>query len=368
MQKRYSTPKKVIALGAGLLLGALGATAYAQTTAQESKKPQVVGNINYSSHRNRIDLDGTCYKGKLFDYYLLSDGTFVQTDKKGVVIRPLTVYYLDIDNDGEFGKAERDAIKKRIPILMHDAFNDMANAEFNRFLADYASKGNCANLQIKSGMNQEQLTQKEIEEAAKKIGTPSYTDPNLTVTRADVKKDKKYSLTGIVQGNVNFDSTTFGASAGLGIGNEKARINALVDSSHSLDKLVDSYSGDLSKGKKAYGTVTDTNNNSIGASLELQLALSKNWDLIMGAGVDYSTWIEETIEEIIASGNTEKSADEILKSNTNSVACGAFSPKGYIGTEIGPVRLIVGYQGRNGWFAEAGASFPLNKYDKKKEK
>jgi hypothetical protein len=131
--------KNIIKSAVAALALLTGINAYGQAT---------IDNFDYASHRNRIDLDGKCYEGTIFNYNLLSNNTIEQSDKTNVNIEP--VWFYDIDNDGKFGKAEIDAIKKGIPIFMNNAFNDIANAKVRKFLemaSEYSS--------LSSKLNQE---------------------------------------------------------------------------------------------------------------------------------------------------------------------------------------------------------------------
>lgn len=153
---------------AGLLLA--GITALSPAQAQDNKpkdndKPTVLDNFIYPSHRNFPAIDGKCYEGKLFDYNLLSNDTIAQADKNRVIIEPLWFY--DIDNDGKFGKAEIAAIKKGIPIFMNQAFNDIANAEMQKFLEKASEYGSLEaqlkdaekNSETQKGNYEKQLTE-----------------------------------------------------------------------------------------------------------------------------------------------------------------------------------------------------------------
>jgi hypothetical protein len=113
---------KAIALATAL---ATAGSAYAQIV-----KPS--DSFDYASHRNVPAIDGRSYEGVIFNYTLLLNGKISQTDKPSVNIIPRWFY--DIDNDGKFGKAEEDAIKKGIPIYMHEEFNKTANAKVSEFL------------------------------------------------------------------------------------------------------------------------------------------------------------------------------------------------------------------------------------------
>lgn len=183
----------------------------------------------------------------------------------------------------------------------------------------------------------------------------------LEEKKIEDKKQKGVYLSLIAQGNANSAFDNFGGSLGLGIGNEKVRIAALVDASLGLDKLVDSYSGPLSAGRTAYGTVTDTNAFSVGLSAEAQLG-----PFVFGSGADYSNWIRKTVEQIL------DSSGDVVKSNTNSLVNSGITGKVYGGVELPlsdswKLGVVGGYDGRNGGYFGVRNVFRLNQPRKEKK-
>jgi hypothetical protein len=376
---------KVALLSAALMGGLTGIV-----SAEENKKaPIVLDNVDYASHRNVPAIDGRCYEGQIFNYDLLSDATFSETDKKGVRIRP--IYFYDIDGDGKFGKAEKEAIKKGIPIFMHPAFNDLANAEVREFL-ERATEYSSLSEQLKQGKKlspkekgdyeaqlaqcrericqlEKQLSGKEVPEASPEMQRPKseYELKEPQIPQEKYQESGKQNaqnlpleLSLILQEGSNFDFNTFETSAGLRFGNEKFALGVLVDASIGLDKRIETYSSPLSAGRTAYGTVDNTNRFSVGLSAEAM------WShLVFGAGIDYSNLVKKTVEQINdKNGNT-------LKSNINSEPDRQVFGKAYVGAEI-PITdswklgAIFGYNGRDGTYLGLRTVFRLNQPQKGK--
>lgn len=102
---------------------------------------------------------------------------------------------------------------------------------------------------------------------------------------------------------------------------------ALVDAGFGLDKQIDSVSVTYSdpifnSDITMSGTKTNTNNFSIGGGFEVSYS-----PFILGIGINYNAWLENTKEQI-------SSESTILKSNALSVPVNSVSGKVYGGVEI----------------------------------
>ncbi len=167
------------------------------------------------------------------------------------------------------------------------------------------------------------------------------------------KSNPYFSIIAGANSNIAFNN--FGGSIGARYNfNDIFGVGALLDVSLGLDEQIDSYSGPLSAERVASGTVTNSNIYSLGLSAEMQLG-----PFIAGAGVDYSSWIKNVLEQI-------SKGDEILKSNTNSIINGQFFAKVYGGLEIEPVKgwkvgAMGGYDWKNGPFFSIRNNFRLGK-------
>ena len=179
------------------------------------------------------------------------------------------------------------------------------------------------------------------------------------------EKNNYTQLSLLAEANSNFGFDTFGGAVGLRVSPFKDKnigLGALLDVNFSLDKAIDSYTDSLSSGRTAYGTINDTNANSIGLLAELQYG-----PLFIGGGANYQNWITNTLEQILdASGN-------LVKSNINSTPNRQVFGKIYGGVEF-PIRDVwklganVSYDGRNGAYFGVRNTFRLNKNREKWEK
>jgi hypothetical protein len=231
---------------------------------------------------------------------------------------------------------------------LENSYNDLVKKEEEerKKISELEQKTETPELswQIRKPQPQENLPLPEIPKEEKK--------------QIDKKKEKGYTLISLIaQGNSNFAFDTFGGSLGARINPFKDKnigLGALLDVNLGLDKQIDSYSGSLSAGRTAYGTVTDTNAFSIGLSAEAQLG-----PFILGGGADYSNWIRKTVEQILdSSGNT-------LKSNTNSLTNSRITGKVYGGFEVPltdawKLGAVGGYSGKNGPYFGIRSVFRLN--------
>jgi hypothetical protein len=128
------------------------------------------------------------------------------------------------------------------------------------------------------------------------------------------------------------------------------------------DRLLESYTGEVSPITKRYaqGTKTSTNRTSIGGDLELRIG-----PVIFGAGANIESGIENTLEQIIK--QTDE-GNQVLRSNTSSIGYSVNSVNGYIGLDL-PInenltgRVFVGYEnqgvGKDRGFIGIGTSIKL---------
>jgi hypothetical protein len=312
----------VLAIGAGL---ALAGNATAQTA-----KPNAT--FDYASHRNVPAIDGRCYEGVIFNYTLLLDGKIAQTDKPNVHI--LSRWFYDIDNDGKFGKAEEDAIKKGIPIYMHEEFNKAANAKVAEFLnaaEEYKklyqslsettiSKDEVAKYQARIDALEEKLRESGkacgLEEKAL-CAKPLAQEVNPAKT-SDFKP--YWSLTAGADSNFE-DTVGFNAGARF-YPAENLGFGVSADVGFGKDKMLKSYEDILIDNLRAVGTAVGTHNLSVGLSGEVQIG-----PVLFGAGADYDSRIVKKSVELLE-------GDEVIKSNSDSIFETGFSGKVYGGVEI----------------------------------
>ncbi len=383
---------------AGLVALAVGTNAYGQATnsvSTEDDKPFIMestlDNFSYKSQRNVPKIDGKCKAGVIFNYNLLLNGRITQADSPGVHI--LSRWFYDIDNDGKFGKAEEDAIKKGIPIYMSNEFNSIANEKIRKFLkaaVDYKylyelldKRETISKEEIKQYQAKVTELEAQLKECGKAVGleektlsaklplpeppaekpvivsvnpTPSIIPAPKYTPKETPKTEEPQSayLSLLAQANSNIALNSFGGSLGLRFNPLKdVGFGVNFDANYSLDELIDSYNAPMSARRTAYGTITDTNIYSLGLSAEAQLG-----PVILGGGADYTNWIRKVLEQIKDNDGT------VLKSNTNSTSNGAFSGKVYGGLEFEPadgVKLgaIVGYDWNKGVYAGGRAAFRL---------
>jgi hypothetical protein len=312
---------------------------------EQTSKPKVMDNFDYASHRKG-------YEGKIFNYNLLSNAVISQSDKKGVNIKP--IWFYDIDNDGKFGKAEKDAIKRGIPIFMHPAFNEIANAEVRKFL-EIASEYSSLSEKLKQEEKNSQIYQKRISELEAKL--IEYESKLLEKEKYEPKETEKRNEISLLT-EVNNNN---GGALGLRFTpfeNKKIGFGTLVNISFPSDKTIDSYIDSLSSGRTACGIIKETNANSIGISAELQYG-----PLFVGGGINYQNWLTNTSEQILdSSGNT-------IKSNTNSVSNEKVFRKIYCGTEfplsdMWKLGASIGYDEKNGVYFGLRNTFRLNNKQK----
>ena len=204
--------------------------------------------------------------------------------------------------------------------------------------------------------------EKEVSKALTPYAEVSEPEKAKVVEVPKEKRERESFFSLIAQGasNIAFDAYTGSLGARYNF-NKYLGLGLNLDVGFGLDKLVDSYSGPLSCGRIAVGSVTDTNKFSIGGSLEGQIGLA-----ILGAGVDYKTWMTKTVEQIIMEG-----CGNVLKSNTNTTPNRQIFAKVYGGVEI-PITenwklgAIAGYNWKDGMYAGLRTGFRLNNYKKKK--
>jgi hypothetical protein len=349
---------KTIALGAAIFAGA---NAFAEGGIEKAVKPaeqenEVIATIalpfSYESQRTEKENNG-----KLFFYNFLSDGTAYQIDKPNVKFAQR--WFWDVDGDGKFGDAEQEAIKDGKLVYMSNTFNEKANSEQRKFLqniennSQYSSKNLTGKTWRVTGLDDadangdgdvtpEELNKyygfdKKIEEA-KLLEKKVSEKPTLPKE----KINPTYSL--VTGANVNADLDKYNASIGLRVNpfrNENIGLGLNADVGFGLDKKVDSYNDVVTSKLSVAGSKTNTNNSSVGISAELQL-----YNLVLGAGLDYSNWITNTNAKIIKEGI-------VTKSNKDSIAENDFSWKGHLGLEFQPkknwrIGATVGYHEKDG--------------------
>lgn len=173
------------------------------------------------------------------------------------------------------------------------------------------------------------------------------------------KQEKDYRGVSILtQGIMNGTADAYGASLGLRVNpfqNADIGFGVNLDLGFGLDKVTDSYNDEIS-GKchapcppplppRIYtsGSTTEQNKLSIGGSLEAQFG-----PFIIGGGIDYKSWITDTVAKITKDG-------KVTKSNSDSTPNRQVFGKVYGGFEF-PVSdswkigAIGGYNGRDGGY------------------
>lgn len=165
--------------------------------------------------------------------------------------------------------------------------------------------------------------------------------PKEKTQAPETKKEKDYRSVWLqAQQTANGDLTSYITSVGARVNPFKdadISFGANLDVGFGLDNLVDSYTGQLSAGRTASGTITDTNKLSIGGSLEAQFG-----PFILGGGIDYKTWVRNVVEQILD-----------VKSNNNSTPNRQVFGKAYGGIEVPlgdnvKLGVIGGYNGKDG--------------------
>jgi hypothetical protein len=348
-----------LALGAGL---AFAGSAYSQ----EATAPKAPSNtFDYASHRNVPAIDnGKCYEGVIFNYKLLLDGKIAQTDKKNVNI--LSRWFYDIDNDGKFGKAEEDAIKRGEPIYMHEEFNKTANSKIGEFLKaaeeyqklynslkettvskDEVSKyqarvealeeklreaGRACGLENKAlcadvPANEEPAHQLKFDSLGQALWedmhkpsqeVPAYEQPQPAKVKSDFKP--YWALTAGVNSNAKDN-----IEASLGARYNPAKnfgLGVSADVGFEKGRNLETYSETLGSGRSVYGEINEKDIFSVGFSGEI-----KAGPFIIGGGVAKRSSLRDTIEQI-------KRYDEILKANSNSASASETTGKAYGGFEL----------------------------------
>ena len=99
----------------------------------DTANPEILATFEYKSNRPEPE-----YNGKTFTYNILSDNSFSQSDKPNAKFS--SIYFFDIDGDGKFGDAEREAIKSGKLIYMHPQFNQIANDKVKNVFNDLISQ------------------------------------------------------------------------------------------------------------------------------------------------------------------------------------------------------------------------------------
>lgn len=212
--KKHMNKSKKLGLAGLLLLGATSVFSPRIDAKPAEDKPAVLDNFDYASHRKG-------YEGKIFNYDLLSNGTASQTDKKNVNIEP--IWFYDIDNDGKFGKAEMDAIKAGIPIFMHQAFNDIANAKVRKFLeiaTEYSSLKEKLKDAEKNSGTQKEFYEKRISELEAKLKEYQAQNPVQNTQQAEIPKTENKTANPIYLifgADSNFAFNSYSGFAGIRI-------------------------------------------------------------------------------------------------------------------------------------------------------
>jgi len=385
MRNNNSKLRKVLPVIAGLVLST---NAHGQATDSAALE-----SFDYASHRNVPAIDGKSHMGEIHSYSLLPDATIAELNKKGVKILPMWFY--DIDNDGKFGQAEKDAMKKGIPIFMHEEFNNIANAKIRKSLERFLEITIEYN-SLREKMEQESKNSKEgseklrfdYEEKKSKLEADILQlEANILELRKDYtsydssvqknieqksqspisdnsqKKEKGYTLVSLIaQGNTDFAFDNFGGSLGVRVNpfkNKEIGFGAGIDVGFGLDKLVDSYYDVLTERLATSGSITDTSRLSLGASAEMQFG-----PFVVGAGADYRTAISKSVANIIKDG-------VITKSNSDSTPSNKVYGRVYGGLELPitsawKIGAVCGYDDGNGPYFGVRSVFRLNQPKKEK--
>ena len=200
---------------------------------------------------------------------------------------------------------------------------------------------------------------KKDEEQKENLPLPEIPKEEKKQREKKVKEGKEGYLSLIVQGTSNSVFDAYNGSLGVRVNpfkNKEIGFGALLDLGFGLDELIDSYSAPLSAGRTAYGTIEDTDKLSIGGSLETQLG-----PFVLGTGIDYKTWITNTVEKIL-----DCSGDSV-KSNTNAVPNRQVFGKLYGVAELPitdrwKIGTVLGYNWKDGVYAGLRTNFKLNNH------
>ncbi len=340
---------------AGLLLAGITVLFPKAVNAQDNKPIDDSGKattknttITVPSIRNVPNIDGKSYVGVPFTYEIL-DFYARRADEPQTQFFPR--FFYDVDNDGKWGAAEEAMEKAGIPMYMSDDFTkkflEAYRKQDKEKLSEYAKQIDELEKRIKELSGQIQISL-EPKQKTKTQGVPTKT---TSVTPVSL----------VFGGNSNFAFNTFGGSLGIRVNSPKNKnfgLTALLDINGGLDQQTgstsvtyhdDVFNSDITMS----GTKTNTNNFSIGGSLEINYS-----PFVLGGGANYNSWIENTKEQV-SLGNT------ILKSNALSVTNSTISGKVYAGLEL-PIGdnyklgAITGYDSRNGFYFGLRNAIRLN--------
>jgi len=340
---------------AGFLLA--GITALSPVQAQDNKPIEDSGKtttITVPSQRKG-------YEGIPFTYDVL-DFYARRTDEPQT--RFLPRFFYDIDNDGKFGPMEEAMQKAGIPVYMSDDFTQkfldayrkqdkekmlkyfeqLKEVKKNSKSQKEGYEKQLTEYKTKLSKLEEELKLYQIQTAQSQTTIPKV--PEEKTQTSETKKEKDYRSVYLLaqqtaNGNFNSYITSIGARLNP-FKNTDIGFGANLDIGFGLDNLVDSYNGQLSAGRTASGTLTDTNKLSIGGSLEAQLG-----PFVLGGGIDYKIWVRNVVEQILDSSGS------VVKSNTNSTPDRQVFGKVYGGVEVPlgdnvKVGMIGGYNGKDG--------------------
>jgi len=179
--------------------------------------------------------------------------------------------------------------------------------------------------------------------------------PQVAYTSDSPKKEeesKKSLSTKLTVSGFYGEKGLKGASIGFGYGPFSLSANY----SKSNDRIVEELEIPLSNGRRGVGTVKDLDFSSFGIGLEAYA----NKILFLGAGINFWTYTNSILEEIVSSNG------DVLKLNTDSKSGKKTSGRFYGGFDI-PVskaigiRIMGGYDTIKGGWGGIGGRFKLNK-------
>lgn len=377
----------------------------------EKTKQDVLATFSYQSNREDEN------KGKTFLYDILPNGTICQADDPTVTFIPL--YIWDVDNDGQFGDAEKEILKNGGKIDMHPEFNDKVKKTLediytgkikptstntptpnsttkieyypnNPIKLDLPESENPISLFELNGLhgntsiaNQDYgsikvITQEDAMKLAKQNQSPTSLESKLTELEESEKSIEPTSNSSYVPSQKKYDwaltagvNTNIGANGfkefGVNIGGvwypadtQDFGIGANVGLSFGPNETLGNYTEVLASGRTASGIIEKTNNISIGLNAELELFKY----FILGGGVKFNNYTE-TVTERLLRNNVQ------LKQTTNSFAKTGITGNIYAGgkvpiTDDFALEVLAGYDWDKSAYATVKAYIPIKSQNEKK--
>jgi len=331
---------------AGLVLKVISMLSPNNVPAQEIEKvnieseyarPQVIATFEYKSNRPEPE-----YNGKTFTYNLWSNGLISQENPEVQGVEFSQRWFYDINSDGNFDRAELDAMKNKTLIYMHPEFNDIVN----NLIAE----------KLESGEHSQKVIDNYRKLCAELYGKIS--------KRESERKSKK-----------NLWSVIFGAKAGSGWGNKNdsnagfvgtelgiryKNLAGLLNFNYGFPETLEQVKTEPSEitGRYFEGTKKNSESFSAGLSGEYHFPISNKSSLFFGAGPNVWNYTTETSEKI-------KQGSQTIVSNSDSEAQTNISGNFYTGIQGKRFGASLGYDTRRGFYAGGRINYPSNKYKRK---